>query len=59
MKKIDLKKTYKQFYQPSSKAIEDITVPAFNFLMVNGVGDPNTAISFKKPLVHYIVYLIQ
>ncbi|MDP6456810.1 MAG: GyrI-like domain-containing protein [Candidatus Marinimicrobia bacterium] len=48
MKKIDLKKTYKQFYQPSSKAIEDITVPAFNFLMVNGVGDPNTAISFQE-----------
>jgi len=47
LKKIDLKKTYKQFYQPTQKAIVDITVPAFKFLMIDGIGDPNTASSFQ------------
>lgn len=40
MKKVDLKK--EAFYKASAKEIVEVDVPAFRFLMVDGVGDPNT-----------------
>lgn len=43
MTKLDLKKEYKQLYQPSAKQAAVVEVPAFNYLMVDGRGDPNTA----------------
>ncbi len=43
MKKIDLKKDLKSLYQASAKAVVQIDVPAMNYLMVDGEGDPNTA----------------
>ncbi len=33
----------KQFYTPSIKLPQVITIPSFNFLMIDGHGDPNTA----------------
>jgi len=39
--KLDLKKKYKELYNPSKKEISLVTVPAFNFLMIDGEGDPN------------------
>jgi hypothetical protein len=36
MAKLDYKKTFKQFYNPSAKAPEEVDVPAFNFLMIDG-----------------------
>ncbi len=33
----------KQYYTPSIKQPQVVTIPAFNFLMINGHGDPNTA----------------
>lgn len=46
MEKIDLKKTFKHLYQPSPKKIVRLDVPAMNFFMVDGMGDPNTSQSF-------------
>jgi hypothetical protein len=41
VEKLDLKKKYKQLYNPSRKEVSLVTVPAFNFLMMDGAGDPN------------------
>ena len=43
MQKIDLKKELKHFYQPSAKEVVQVEVPAFQFLMIDGEGDPNTS----------------
>jgi len=43
MEKIDFKKELKLFYQPSAKEVAEVDVPAMNFLMVDGEGDPNTS----------------
>lgn len=48
MKKIDLKKELKQFYQASAKDVVQIEVPAFKFLMVDGKGDPNTTQEYAQ-----------
>ena len=40
MKKLDLKKDLKAFYKPSSKKVEFIQVPRFQFLMVDGAIEP-------------------
>lgn len=46
MKEIDLKKELKQLYNPSAKEVSVVDVPAMNYLMIDGEGDPNTAKSF-------------
>ena len=43
MEKIDLKKELKHLYQSSAKAVVQVDVPRFRFLMVDGRGDPNTS----------------
>ena len=43
MEKLDLKKQYKNLYNPSDKAPSIIEVPPLNFIMVDGHGDPNTS----------------
>jgi hypothetical protein len=48
MKKIDLKNELKQLYHPSAKEVGIVNVPAMNYLMVDGEGDPNTAKSFAE-----------
>jgi hypothetical protein len=40
---IDLKQEMKCLYQASTKTVVQIDVPALNFLMVDGMGDPNTS----------------
>jgi hypothetical protein len=41
MEKVDLKKEFKNLYNPSSKEVVLVDVPTFNFLMIDGKGDPN------------------
>ena len=41
MQKVDFKKELKTLYQPSAKEISVVDVPAMNFLMIDGAGDPN------------------
>jgi hypothetical protein len=48
MKKLDLKKDLKYLYLPSAKDVEFVRVPRFNFLMIDGAGDPNTSQEFQQ-----------
>ena len=48
MEKIDLKKKLKQLYQPSAKQVVEVDVPAFQFLMIDGEGDPNTSKEYAQ-----------
>lgn len=40
--KIDLKKEFKQLYNPSAKEVSVVDVPAMNFLMIDGEGAPSS-----------------
>ena len=46
MEKINLKKELKYLYQPSAKEVVQVDVPAMNYLMVDGEGDPNTSLAY-------------
>jgi len=48
VKKIDLKKDLKHLYQPSAKEVVQVEVPTFNFLMVDGKGDPNKSQEYAE-----------
>jgi len=47
MRKIDLKKELKHLYAPSAKEVVAVEVPAFQFLMIDGEGDPNTSPAYS------------
>lgn len=47
MKKVDFKKELKQLYQPTAKTVIEVDVPTLNFLMIDGVGDPNTVQTYR------------
>ena len=46
--RLDLKKELKQLYQPSKKEVTLVEVPSFNFLMVDGEGDPNSSKAYAQ-----------
>ncbi|MDM8520896.1 GyrI-like domain-containing protein [Anaerolineales bacterium HSG6] len=48
MSKTDFKKYLKHLYRPSAKQFEVVDVPAMNFLMIDGHGNPNTAQSYQE-----------
>ncbi|MBL0937676.1 MAG: GyrI-like domain-containing protein [Gemmatimonadaceae bacterium] len=48
MKKLDLRKELKHLYGPPAKEVVRIDVPAMNFLMIDGAGDPNTAPAYAE-----------
>jgi hypothetical protein len=48
MTKIDFKKEYKTLYNTSAKEVTAVKVPALNFLMIDGHGDPNKAQSYVE-----------
>ena len=50
MQKIDFKKTLKEFYGPSVKAPVLVTVPKLHYLMIDGKGDPNTALEYQQAI---------
>jgi hypothetical protein len=45
---VDLKKDLKHLYQASAKEPVIVEVPAFNFLMLDGAGDPNGSSQFQE-----------
>jgi hypothetical protein len=45
--KIDFKKEWKPLYGPSAKEVVVVDVPAMNFIMGEGRGDPNTSLEFQ------------
>lgn len=48
MARIDLKKDLKHFYHASAKDVADVDVPAFNFLMIDGKGDPGSSATYAQ-----------
>ncbi len=48
--KIDHKKKEKELYKPSSKNVVAVDVPAMDFLMIDGEGNPGTAESYQQAL---------
>ena len=48
MEKIDLKKEFKHLNKPSAKEVAEVEVPMFNYLMVDGEGDPNTSQEYAQ-----------
>lgn len=48
MGKQDLKRELKPFYGASAKHVVEVVVPAFNFLMIDGEGDPNASAAYAE-----------
>jgi hypothetical protein len=48
MQTIDFKKQLKHLYQPPTKEVVIVDVPDMNFLMEDGVGDPNTSQEYAE-----------
>ena len=48
MEKIDHKKELKHLYKASAKKIDVVDVPALNYLMIDGHGNPNTSQSYVE-----------
>jgi len=46
--KVDMKKELKQLYHASAKNVVAVDVPALNYLMVDGKGDPNSAPEYAQ-----------
>jgi hypothetical protein len=46
--KIDYKKELKELYMVSAKSCSVISVPAMNFLMIDGNGNPNVSLEFEN-----------
>ena len=45
--KLDLKRKYRYLYNSTPRAVATVEVPAFQFLMIDGAGDPNTAQEYQ------------
>jgi hypothetical protein len=50
MAKIDLKKEFKEIYTASKSKTSMVEVPKFNYLMIDGEGDPNTSIEYQQAM---------
>jgi len=48
MARIDLRKELKQLYAPSAKVVVEVDVPQFNYLMIDGAGNPNNSQSYSE-----------
>ena len=48
MQKIDLKKDLKYLYHASAREIVQVDVPPMKFLMIDGLGDPNTSKEYAQ-----------
>ena len=46
--KIDFKKELKHLYKPSEKEVVVVDVSSMNFLMIDGIGNPNTSQEYKE-----------
>ena len=61
MTKLDLKQQWPDLYQASAKQPALVQVPAFNYLTVDGVGDPNTSSDFQRAVeaVYGLAYTLK
>ena len=49
MSKVDFKKEYRKLYKPK-KEFKIVDVPKFNYLMIDGEGNPNTSEKFDEAM---------
>jgi len=54
MKRLDLRRDFRDLYSPSSREVEIVRVPRLNYLMIDGIGDPNSSPQF--PLAVQALY---
>ncbi|RMF58389.1 MAG: hypothetical protein D6748_08840 [Calditrichaeota bacterium] len=47
MEKIDFKKKFRDLYHASAQKVQLVNVPALQFLMIDGKGDPNQSVDFQ------------
>ena len=65
MEKIDFKKQFKQFYRPSAKQVDAVDIPTWNYLMIDGEGDPDSTPAFTDaiealyPLSYTLKFMIK
>jgi hypothetical protein len=65
MTKRDLKKELKHLYIPGARDVTVVDVPAMNFLMIDGEGNPNTSEQFRNavealyPLSYTLKFMIK
>lgn len=50
MELLDLKKTLKYLYGPSTKTFSIVDVPPMNFIMIDGQGNPNTSPVYSEAI---------
>lgn len=50
MERLDLKRDLAHLYNPSARHVTAVDVPAMNFLMLDGQGDPNTSQAYADAL---------
>ena len=46
--KLDLKRKYRLLYNPSPREVSVVDVPSFNFLLIDGSGDPNNNTEYAQ-----------
>ncbi len=61
MPKLDLKKQYREFYNPSARECSIVDVPEMQLLMVDGSGDPNTSEEYQDAVgaLHGLSYTLK
>ncbi len=47
MDKYDVRKLFKELYAPRARDFEVVTVPPLNYLMLDGQGNPGTALKYR------------
>ncbi|MCL4506397.1 MAG: GyrI-like domain-containing protein [Chloroflexi bacterium] len=47
MLKLDLKRKFRHLYNPTPRHVTVVDVPDWNYLMIDGAGDPNTAVEYQ------------
>lgn len=61
MDKVDFKMALKHLYRPSAKEFAVVEVPPFQYLMIDGHGDPNTAPAYAEAIeaLYAVAYKIK
>ncbi len=50
MVKTELKKDLRQLYNPPSSEVSIVKVPPMSYLMIHGMGDPNTSQEYMESI---------
>jgi hypothetical protein len=57
----DIKKEHKDLYAPKARDFEIVDVPELGFLMIDGHGDPNTAVAYRDAVqaLYAVAYAVR